>query len=69
MLIVDNMHQRKKMMYDLADFFIILPGGIGTLDEFAEIVTWKGLKITDKKIFLLNIMKKIKKFQVSSQNP
>ena len=43
------------MMYDLADFFIVLPGGIGTLEELAEIVTWKGLKITDKKIFLLNI--------------
>ena len=55
MHVVNNMHQRKKMMYDLADFFIVLPGGIGTLEELAEIVTWKGLKITDKKIFLLNI--------------
>ena len=72
MHIVDSMHQRKKMMYDLADFFIVLPGGIGTLDEFAEIVTWKGLKITDKKIFLLNIDSfydnLLKQFEVMKEN-
>ena len=72
MHIVDTMHQRKKMMYDLADFFIVLPGGIGTLDEFAEIVTWKGLKITDKKIFLLNIDNfydnLLKQFEVMKEN-
>lgn len=72
MHIVDTMHQRKKMMYDLADFFIVLPGGIGTLDEFAEIVTWKGLKITDKKIFLLNIdgfyNDLLKQFEVMKEN-
>ena len=60
------------MMYDLADFFIVLPGGIGTLDEFAEIVTWKGLKITDKKIFLLNIDNfydnLLKQFEVMKEN-
>ena len=37
------MHERKKKMYDLSDAFIILPGGIGTLEEFSEITTWKVL--------------------------
>ena len=48
------MHQRKKKMYDLSDAFIILPGGIGTLEEFSEITTWKILGIEKKPIFLLN---------------
>ncbi len=72
MYTVNNMHERKKMMYDLADFFIVLPGGIGTLEELAEIVTWKSLKITDKKIFLLNIEgfynNLLKQFEVMKKN-
>ncbi|MBV20344.1 MAG: TIGR00730 family Rossman fold protein [Cytophagia bacterium] len=55
LIIVDNMHQRKKTMYDLSDAFIVLPGGIGTLEEFAEVVTWKVLGIHNKKIFVINI--------------
>ena len=50
----NNMHERKKKMYDLSDAFIILPGGIGTLEEFSEITTWKILGIEKKPIFLLN---------------
>ena len=53
--VVKNMHKRKKLMYELADFFIVLPGGVGTLQEFSEILTWKVLGITEKKIFLINI--------------
>jgi uncharacterized protein (TIGR00730 family) len=52
--IVDNMHTRKKMMYDLCDVAIVLPGGTGTLDEMFEMVTWNALSIHDKKIILLN---------------
>ena len=52
--IVNDMHARKKMMYDLCDAAIILPGGNGTLDELFEMVTWNGLSIHDKKIILLN---------------
>jgi len=52
--IVPDMHSRKKMMYDMSDAAIILPGGFGTLDEFFEMVTWNQLKIHDKKIFILN---------------
>lgn len=52
--IVPDMHSRKKMMYDMSDAAIILPGGFGTLDEFFEMITWNQLKIHDKKIYLLN---------------
>ena len=54
LIIVNNMHERKKKMYDISDAFIILPGGIGTLEEFSEITTWKILGIEKKPIFLLN---------------
>src|SRR5215204_160747 len=52
--IVDDMHIRKQRMYDLCDAAVILPGGVGTLDEFFEMVTWNQLSIHDKKIFILN---------------
>ncbi len=55
LIIVDNMHDRKKKMYDISDAFIVLPGGIGTLEEFSEITTWKILGIKSKPIFLLNL--------------
>ena len=54
LLVVDNMHTRKKKMYDLCDAAIILPGGFGTLDELFEMVTWNQLSIHDKLIFILN---------------
>jgi uncharacterized protein (TIGR00730 family) len=54
LLVVDNMHTRKKKMYELADAAIILPGGFGTLDELFEMVTWNQLSIHDKMIFILN---------------
>ncbi len=54
LFIVDNMHTRKKTIYDLSDAAIILPGGFGTLDEFFEMVTWNQLSIHDKQIFILN---------------
>lgn len=52
--IVADMHARKKLMYDLCDAAIILPGGNGTLDEMFEMLTWNTLKIHNKKIILLN---------------
>lgn len=52
--IVPDMHTRKKMMYDMCDAAIVLPGGFGTLDEFFEMLTWNQLKIHDKKIYVLN---------------
>ena len=52
--IVDDMHIRKQRMYDLCDAAVILPGGVGTLDEFFEMVTWNQLSIHDKEIYILN---------------
>jgi uncharacterized protein (TIGR00730 family) len=52
--VVADMHSRKKIMYDLCDAAIILPGGYGTLDEMFEMLTWNTLNIHSKKIILLN---------------
>jgi uncharacterized protein (TIGR00730 family) len=52
--IVQSMHERKKRMADLADGFIAMPGGWGTLDELAEILTWKQLGLINQPIALLN---------------
>lgn len=52
--IVPNMHVRKMMMFDRSDAFIVLPGGIGTLDEMCEIMTWRQIGIHDKPIILVN---------------
>jgi uncharacterized protein (TIGR00730 family) len=52
--IVDNMHDRKRMMAERADGFLALPGGIGTLEELFEVWTWRQLGYHDKPIGLLN---------------
>jgi len=52
--VVDNMHTRKQMMVDHSDAFLVLPGGVGTLDETCEIMTWRQLGIHDKPIIILN---------------
>jgi uncharacterized protein (TIGR00730 family) len=53
-IITDNMHTRKHKMFDLSDAFVSLPGGLGTLDETFEIMTWKQLNIHAKPIIALN---------------
>jgi hypothetical protein len=53
--IVDSMHQRKALMADLADGFVALPGGIGTLEEFFEVWTWGQLGMHAKPCGLLNV--------------
>jgi uncharacterized protein (TIGR00730 family) len=55
LIIVGSMHERKTKMSDLADGFIALPGGPGTLEEFFEIFTWAQLGLHQKPIGLLNI--------------
>ena len=52
--VVESMHQRKQRMADLADAFIALPGGWGTLEELSEILTWKQLGLITQPVFLLN---------------
>jgi hypothetical protein len=52
--IVPDMHTRKKMIYELCDAAIILPGGFGTMDEMFEMLTWNQLAIHDKPILILN---------------
>jgi hypothetical protein len=54
LLIVEDMHVRKRKLYELCDAAIILPGGFGSLDELFEILTWNQLAIHDKRIFILN---------------
>jgi uncharacterized protein (TIGR00730 family) len=53
--IVENMHQRKQMMNDLSDGIITLPGGLGTLEEFFEVLTWLQLGLHNHPIGLLNV--------------
>ena len=53
--IVSSMHERKRRMADLADAFLVLPGGWGTLDETAEILTWKQLGLVHQPLAFLNI--------------
>src|SRR5262245_65257512 len=55
LIVVDNMHERKRLMAEKADAFAILPGGIGTLDEMFEAVSWKQLALHDKPILLVDI--------------
>ncbi|WNF38635.1 TIGR00730 family Rossman fold protein [Bacillaceae bacterium IKA-2] len=55
LIIVDTMHERKAKMYDLADGFIALPGGIGTIEELTEALTWQQLGYHHKPIGVLNI--------------
>lgn len=52
--IVETMHERKKLMFELCEAAIILPGGFGTMDELFEMITWNQLSIHNKTIILLN---------------
>lgn len=53
--VVDNMHERKRLMADKADAFLALPGGIGTFEEFFEVWAWRQLGYHDKPVGLLNV--------------
>jgi uncharacterized protein (TIGR00730 family) len=52
--VVDNMHDRKRMMAERSDAFVALPGGIGTFEELFEVWTWRQLGFHDKPVGLLN---------------
>ena len=55
LVVVDNMHTRKTRMFELADGCVVLPGGLGTLDETIEVITWKQLRLHDKPVVVVNI--------------
>ena len=54
-LVVETMHQRKARMAEESDAFVALPGGIGTLDEIVEIISWRQLRLHDKPIFICDV--------------
>jgi uncharacterized protein (TIGR00730 family) len=53
--IVDSMHERKALMAELSDGFIAMPGGIGTMEEFFEVLSWAQLGLHEKPCALLNV--------------
>jgi uncharacterized protein (TIGR00730 family) len=55
LIVAGSMHDRKRLMAERADAFAVLPGGIGTLDETFEILTWRQLGLHDKPIFLVDV--------------
>lgn len=54
MVVTEDMHERKKVMFMNSDAIVVLPGGAGSLDEFFEILTWRQIGLHEKPIFLLN---------------
>ena len=52
--VVESMHERKALMAELSDAFVVLPGGLGTMDETFEILTWRQLGLHDKPIVIVN---------------
>lgn len=55
LIVTDSMHDRKRRMFEMADAFVVLPGGLGTLDETFEIVTWKQIRLHDAPIVVLDV--------------
>lgn len=53
-VIVGSMHERKKLMFDLSEAFVVLPGGFGTMDEMFEILTWRQLLLHTKPVVIVN---------------
>ncbi|MBD3835608.1 TIGR00730 family Rossman fold protein [Brevundimonas sp.] len=54
-IVVTSMHERKQLMYDQSDAFVVAPGGIGTLEEIVELLSWKRLDLHHKPVVFLNI--------------
>ncbi|MGE4046357.1 MAG: TIGR00730 family Rossman fold protein [Acetobacteraceae bacterium] len=55
MAVTDSMHDRKRRMFEEADAFLSMPGGIGTLDETIEIISWRQLRLHDKPILICDV--------------
>ena len=54
-VVVTSMHERKQLMYDQSDAFVVAPGGIGTLEEVVELLSWKRLDLHQKPVVFLNL--------------
>ena len=54
-IVTGTMHERKRVMAEQADAFVMMPGGIGTLDETIEILSWRQLRLHDKPVFLCDV--------------
>ncbi|MBF0666192.1 MAG: TIGR00730 family Rossman fold protein [Brevundimonas sp.] len=54
-LVVQSMHERKTIMYDQSDAFVVAPGGVGTLEEVIEVLSWKRLDLHTKPVIFLNL--------------
>jgi len=54
-IVVPNMHQRKQLMFERSDAFVVLPGGVGTLEEIVELLSWKRLGLHDKPVVFVDI--------------
>jgi uncharacterized protein (TIGR00730 family) len=55
LIVTDSMHSRKQRMAELSDAFVMMPGGLGTLDEIVEIITWRQLGLHDKPILICDL--------------
>ena len=55
LIVTDSMHSRKQRMVELSDAFVMMPGGLGTLDEIVEIITWRQLGLHAKPILICNL--------------
>jgi len=56
MIVTDSMHSRKRRMFEMSDGFVTLPGGLGTLDETFEMITWRQLDLHAKPILICDVM-------------
>ena len=55
LVVTDTMHDRKRRMFEAADAFVMMPGGLGTFDETIEITTWRQLGLHDKPVLICNV--------------
>ena len=54
-VVVQSMHERKTLMYDAADAYVVMPGGVGTLEEIVELLSWRRLELHTKPIVFVNL--------------
>ncbi len=55
LIVTDSMHSRKRRMFEMSDAFVTLPGGLGTLDETFEIITWRQLDLHEKPVIICDV--------------